>query len=47
MSLEKDLKSSSRRGLLRAAGVGAASLASAGAIAQAAGNAENQPPNLP
>ncbi|MCA3369573.1 MAG: sulfite dehydrogenase [Roseomonas sp.] len=47
MRLGKDPKSSSRRGLLRAAGAGAASLATAGGIAQAAGNAENQPPNLP
>ena len=47
MKLGKDPASSSRRGLLRAAGAGAASLASAGGIAQAAGNAENQPPNLP
>ncbi len=45
MSLGKDPKFSSRRGLLRAAG--AARLASASGIAQAAGNAENQPPYLP
>jgi sulfane dehydrogenase subunit SoxC len=47
MSLEKDPKPSSQRGLLRAAGGGAASLASTGGIAQAAGNAENQTPNMP
>jgi len=47
MKLGKGPASPSRRVLLRAAGAGAASLASAGGIAQAAGNAENQPPNLP
>ena len=40
MSLGKDPNPASRRGLLKAAGLGAASLASAGGIAQAAGNAD-------